>query len=169
MILLTDSSEGRSSVFVAASDGSSRLRLTDPKILARDPIWLANSGQIAFSAIDHHDRKVFVMDSDGTSPRIVSPPRYQQCAPDSAPLHTNYLLILCGRAPYMPPSRGLFFPPPGRYGQQRSLSLPCRLDQSQIEASARCRENLRQSLHRDLFPRPKDSKSGFSYGWELKE
>jgi len=74
--------DGTPRVFVAQADGSGTIQVGDPTLMAKDPAWSPDGRSITFQGgsateapVDPSDppkRGIYVMDADGSDPRLVS-------------------------------------------------------------------------------------------------
>jgi dipeptidyl aminopeptidase/acylaminoacyl peptidase len=66
-----DSKDGRLAVFTVRRDGAELRRLTSPEFTAEQPSWSPDGKRIVFSTDIEGDRKLFLMDADGSNAKAI--------------------------------------------------------------------------------------------------
>lgn len=89
--------KNRSLINTINADGTGKIRLTDPKLNASDPIWSADGKEIAVTAPVHGKLQVHLMNFDGSHLRVLTHDRKLSCSNVTWLPNTRLLLLRCGQ------------------------------------------------------------------------
>jgi Tol biopolymer transport system component len=96
-LIFCEREKNKSLIDTIHADGTGKLRLTDPKLKASNPLWSRDGSLIAFNAPIHDQLQAYLMNADGSQVRALTHNRKLSCENIRWLRNAHLLLLLCGQ------------------------------------------------------------------------